>query len=131
MIGPFCTHHSICLKIGFWYGGFVWKWCILNLSPFNLNSSPVFSKRFLCSRKFVSKLKYRKRYKFPLVVRKLFCLMTRHNVEPNNNILGLIRFNVKFAWTFSIHMTKNTWIKFFDSWIEFILDLNYLYLIDV
>ena len=25
VIGPFCTHHSIYLNIGFWYGRFVWK----------------------------------------------------------------------------------------------------------
>ena len=25
MIGPFCTHHSICPNVGFWYGSFVWK----------------------------------------------------------------------------------------------------------
>ena len=35
VIGPFCTHHSICLNIGFWYGSFVWKWCVFNLSAFN------------------------------------------------------------------------------------------------
>ena len=32
LIGPFCTHHSICLNIGFWYDSFVWKWCVFNLS---------------------------------------------------------------------------------------------------
>ena len=34
-IDLFCTHHSICLKIGFWYGSFVWKWCLFNLRAFN------------------------------------------------------------------------------------------------
>ena len=32
VIGPFCPHQSICLNIGFWYGSFVWKWCVFNLS---------------------------------------------------------------------------------------------------
>ena len=35
VIGPFCTHHSICLDIGFWYSSFVWKWCVPSLSAFN------------------------------------------------------------------------------------------------
>ena len=48
VISPFCTHHSICLNIGFWYGSFVWKWCVFNRSAFNLkNGNPVFWKRFL------------------------------------------------------------------------------------
>ena len=33
--GPFCTYHSICLKIGFWYGSFLCKWYVFNLSAFN------------------------------------------------------------------------------------------------
>ena len=28
VICPFCTHHSICLIIGFCLGSFVWKWCV-------------------------------------------------------------------------------------------------------
>ena len=35
VLGPFYSHHSICLNIGFWYGSFVWKWCAFNLSAFN------------------------------------------------------------------------------------------------
>ena len=35
VIGSFCSHHSICLNIGFWHGTFVWKWCVFNLSAFN------------------------------------------------------------------------------------------------
>ena len=35
VIGPFCTSHPICLKIGFWQGSFVWKYCTFNLSTFN------------------------------------------------------------------------------------------------
>ena len=34
-VGPFCTHHSIGLDMSFWYGSFVWKWYIFNLSAFN------------------------------------------------------------------------------------------------
>ena len=35
VISPFCTHHSICFSIGFWYGSFSWKWWIFNFSVFN------------------------------------------------------------------------------------------------
>ena len=35
LISPFCSHHFICLNIGFWYGSYVWKWCVFNLSAFN------------------------------------------------------------------------------------------------
>ena len=34
VIGPFCTHYSICLNIVFWYASFVCKWCVFNLSAF-------------------------------------------------------------------------------------------------
>ena len=30
--GPFCTHHSVCLNIGFWYGSFAWKWYVFNMA---------------------------------------------------------------------------------------------------
>ena len=35
LIGPFCTHHCICLNIGFLYDSFVWKWCLFILSAFS------------------------------------------------------------------------------------------------
>ena len=35
VIDPFCSHHSICLDIGFWQSRFEWKWCVFNLSGFN------------------------------------------------------------------------------------------------
>ena len=35
VIGPSPSHKSICLKIGFWYGSFVWKRCVFNLNDFN------------------------------------------------------------------------------------------------
>ena len=25
VMGPFCTHHFICLNIGFWHDSFAWK----------------------------------------------------------------------------------------------------------
>ena len=69
VIGPFCTSHTICLNIGSWHVSFVWKWCVFNIIGFNLkNSTPVFLKRFLFSRKFVKKLKYLKRSKFAMIV---------------------------------------------------------------
>ena len=47
LIGSFCSHHAICLTIGFWYGSFVWKWCIFNLSAFNWKTVlQVFEKAF-------------------------------------------------------------------------------------
>ena len=39
MIGSFYNSHSICLKIGFWQGNFVWKYCTFNLS--NLNQKTI------------------------------------------------------------------------------------------
>ena len=39
VIGQFCGHHFICLKIGFWYGTFVWKWCVCNFSSLNLETA--------------------------------------------------------------------------------------------
>ena len=35
VIGPFCTPHSNCLSIGFWWGSFVSKYYVFNLSTFN------------------------------------------------------------------------------------------------
>ena len=35
VIGPYCTHHSICLNIGFWCSSFVWQWCAFNFSAFS------------------------------------------------------------------------------------------------
>ena len=35
VIGPSPSHKSNCLSIGFWYGSFVWKWCVFNLNGFN------------------------------------------------------------------------------------------------
>ena len=35
VIGLFCAHRSICLSIEFWYGSFVWKWCVFKLGAFN------------------------------------------------------------------------------------------------
>ena len=35
VMGPFCTPHSICLNISFWYDSFVWKYYVFNLSAFN------------------------------------------------------------------------------------------------
>ena len=35
VIGPFCSHHFICLNTGFWYGSFVWKSHVFNLIAFN------------------------------------------------------------------------------------------------
>ena len=31
----FCFQQCICLHTGFWYGSFVWKWCVFNLSALN------------------------------------------------------------------------------------------------
>ena len=63
VIGPFCSHHSICLNIDFWHGSFVWKWRVFDLSAFSWEMVFQFFEkgfRFL-SRKPVSKLKYWKR----------------------------------------------------------------------
>ena len=39
--GPFFTHHSICLNIGFWYDSFVWNWYVLNLNLTGFNQRKI------------------------------------------------------------------------------------------
>ena len=55
VIGPFCTPYSVCLKIGFWQGSFVWKCRITILVLSTKNGTPVLWKKFSLLRKFVSK----------------------------------------------------------------------------
>ena len=38
VVGSFCSHHSVCLNIGFWQSIFAWKWCAFNLSGLNLKT---------------------------------------------------------------------------------------------
>ena len=69
LISPFRAHFSIWLKIGFWYGSFVWRWWIFNISALNWKTVlQFFEKRFSFSRKLVSRLMYRKHSIFPLIV---------------------------------------------------------------
>ena len=70
VIGPFCFLILFLFTLGSeWQGSLVWKCCIFNLSIFNYKKgTAVFRKRFLFSRKFVSKLKYWKRSNFPVTV---------------------------------------------------------------
>ena len=57
VIGPFCTPHSVCLKIGFWQGSFLWKCCLFNLSTFNWKTIlQFFEKDFRLSACFIVKL---------------------------------------------------------------------------
>ena len=67
-IGPFCTHHSICLNTGFWQsslnGNDVFSVLVLSTKKRFFS----FLKRFSFSRKSVSKLTYWKRSKFLLIV---------------------------------------------------------------
>ena len=62
MIDPFCTHHSICLNIDFWYSSFAWKWCVFNISAFNWKTLLQFFE------KGCFKVKVLKTFKFPLIV---------------------------------------------------------------
>ena len=48
VIGPFCTHHSNSLNIGFWYGSFVWKWCVFRLKRFSSFLKKVFVFQKIC-----------------------------------------------------------------------------------
>ena len=64
VISLFCIPNSVCLSIDFWQGSFTWKCCVFNPSTFKLKMVLQFS--FL--RKLVSKLKYWKRSKFPVIV---------------------------------------------------------------
>ena len=69
VIDPFCTAHSNCLNIGFWQSSFVCKCCILNLSTSSWKKGTLgFWKWFAFFRKFISKLKYCKRSKLPVIV---------------------------------------------------------------
>ena len=70
VIGSLCTYPSVYLNTGFWFGSFCMKIiCIFILSTFNWKMIPqFFRKRFSFYRKSVSKLKYWKRSKFPLIV---------------------------------------------------------------
>ena len=35
VIGPFCSHHSVWLNIGFEQSSCEWKWCVFNLGGFH------------------------------------------------------------------------------------------------
>ena len=62
-IGPFCSHHFICLNIGFCYGSFVWKWCVFNLSAFSLKTVLQFLKKVFIFKKICFKVKVLKAFK--------------------------------------------------------------------
>ena len=62
VIGSFYTPLSICLNIGFWQSNF--ESCYFHLKK----DTPVFWKGSAIFRKFVSKLSYWKRSKFPVIV---------------------------------------------------------------
>ena len=63
VIDPFCTHYFICLNIGFWYGSFVWKWCVLNVSIFSLKTVLQFFKKVFVFQKICFKVKVLKTFK--------------------------------------------------------------------
>ena len=66
MIDPLYTPYLISVNIGFSQGSFVWK-CAFSVSALsNKKGTSIFWKRFLFFRKFVLKLKYQKRSKFPV-----------------------------------------------------------------
>ena len=68
VIGPLCTHDSICLNIGFWYDSFIWKCWVFSLGAFKYKTLvQFFEKRFSFSWKFISKFKYWKSSKFPQI----------------------------------------------------------------
>ena len=67
MINSFITPHSVCLKIGFWQGSFVWNCYVFNLRIFlKKKGSPVFLKRFSFFRNVFSKLEYWKHFQLLL-----------------------------------------------------------------
>ena len=67
VIGPFCTHHSVCLNICFWCCCFVWRWCVFNIVLSTKKQYSIFWGRFSFSRKSVSKKNYWNCSKFPLI----------------------------------------------------------------
>ena len=68
MIGTFYSRHSYCLTTGFWQSILNGNEFFSKLVVLTKNFPPGFCKRFLFSRKFVSKLKYWKRLKLSLIV---------------------------------------------------------------
>ena len=63
MIGAFCAHHIICLNIGFWYGIFLWKWCVFNRSAFNKKRYSSFLKKVFVFQKICFEVKLLKTFK--------------------------------------------------------------------
>ena len=62
-LGLFYRHHSICLNIGFWYGSFVWQWCVLNLVLSTKNWCSSFLKKVFVFQKICFKAKVLKTFK--------------------------------------------------------------------
>ena len=60
VIGPFFTHHSIFLNIGFWQGSLEWKCCIFNLGTLKRFSS--FFEKVFVSQKICLKFKVSKTF---------------------------------------------------------------------
>ena len=59
VIGPFCTTHSVCLKISFWQGSFVWKLWVFKRSTFNWKWAILFLKKcFRLSKNLLQIIKY-------------------------------------------------------------------------
>ena len=101
MIGPFFTHHSVCVNIRF-----IWLFCMemmrFKSQYFQLRSyTPVFWKRLSFSRKSVSKLKYWKCWKFALIVTKKTCRSLKQRVIlkiPSTIFLEPMLFLLALKW---------------------------------
>ena len=59
---PFCSHHFICLNIGFWHGTFVWKWRVFNLSALTKKRYSSFLKMVFVFHKICFKVKVLKTF---------------------------------------------------------------------
>ena len=68
MMAPFRTPHSVCLKIGFWQGNFVWKYALSFIAPWTKKSYSSFLKKVLVFQKTCFKVNILKTFKFSVII---------------------------------------------------------------
>ena len=102
VIGPLCTHDSICLNIGFWYDSFIWKCWVFNLGAFKYKMLVQF---------------FEKDFLFP---ENLFQSLSIGKVQ---NFHRLPHKNMPISQTESYF--ENPWFHFLEQQVLFLLVLNW------
>ena len=102
VIGPLCTHHSVCLNIGFWYDSFIWKCWVFNLGAFKYKTLVQF---------------FEKDFLFP---ENLFQSLSIGKVQ---NFHRLPHKNMPISQTESYF--ENPWFHFLEEPVLFLLVLNW------